>query len=50
MMVLVFGLFSFANGSTKEKKKVSPHSRENLDFGGVRGEEEYHPKLPVRSL
>lgn len=29
---------------------VSPHSKANLDFGGVRGEEEYYPKLPVRSL
>lgn len=29
---------------------VSPHSRANLDFGGVRGEKEYYPKLPVRSL
>lgn len=34
----------------EHKKIVSPHSRANLDFGGVRGEEEYSPKLPVRSL
>lgn len=34
----------------EHKKMVSPHSRANLDFGGVRGEEEYCPKLPVRSL
>lgn len=37
----------FENGSTKNGISTF---QANLDFGGVRGEEEYYSKLPVRSL
>lgn len=47
MVVLIFGLFSFENGSTKNGISTF---QADLDFGGVRGEEEYYSKLPVRSL